>query len=91
MVGPNNSGKTTLLQALSLWEVGMKKIYEQKGKNSGRTKRVGIAINRKELLSIPVSYSGFVPIAVRLLVSEWTVPISEAKKFYRVTAGSSAE
>ncbi len=36
-------------------------------------------------------YSGFVPVAVQLTASEWTVPISESKKFYRVTAGSSSK
>ncbi len=25
-IGPNNSGKTTALQALSLWEIGLKRL-----------------------------------------------------------------
>ncbi|MDX2077190.1 MAG: AAA family ATPase [bacterium] len=47
-VGPNNSGKTTALQALSLWHIGVQKWLAQKG-----GKRTRIPINRKDLFSIP--------------------------------------
>ena len=45
-IGPNNSGKTTALQALSLWEIGLKRWNENRkgGKNS--EKRPGVVINR---------------------------------------------
>jgi hypothetical protein len=36
-------------------------------------------------------YSGFAPVAVQLTQSEWTTRISDSKKFYRVTAGSSSK
>ena len=36
-------------------------------------------------------YSGYVPVAVQIIDSEWITPISEAKKFFRVTAGSSSK
>ena len=29
-VGPNNSGKTTALQALALWEIGLRKWVEKR-------------------------------------------------------------
>ena len=37
-IGPNNSGKTTALQAIALWEVGLRRS----------------TINRKDLFAVPV-------------------------------------
>jgi len=53
-VGPNNSGKTSALQSISLWEFGLRKWYELKGKVSKAKKRTGAVINRKEIYNIPV-------------------------------------
>lgn len=65
-VGPNNSGKTTALQALALWYAGLQHslfAYQLKGslvKNSGRPEVVidvteyGLTINRLDIVSIPV-------------------------------------
>ncbi len=55
-VGPNNSGKTTALQALALWEIGL---GAWRAKRGGKTssvpaQRPGVAINRRDLISIPV-------------------------------------
>lgn len=54
LIGPNNSGKTTVLQALTLWEVGIRK-WAELGRKNTKSKRAGVAINRRDLLSIPVS------------------------------------
>ncbi len=56
-IGPNNSGKTTALQALSLWETGYRKWVEKRGfdKEKQPKDRAGITINRKDLSAIPVS------------------------------------
>lgn len=54
LIGPNNSGKTTALQALALWEIGIRRWNEKwKGKSSPE-KRSGVAVNRRDLVSIPV-------------------------------------
>ncbi len=53
LIGPNNSGKTAALQALALWEVGLREWNEKKSRKSPK-KRSGIAVNRKDLISIPV-------------------------------------
>jgi len=53
-IGPNNSGKTTALQALALWDVGLR---QWRGKRAGKAspkKRPGVTINRRDLISIPV-------------------------------------
>lgn len=53
-VGPNNSGKTSAMQALSLWETGLKR-WNEKYANKGNMsdKRPGVTINRRDLLAIP--------------------------------------
>lgn len=56
-IGPNNSGKTAALHALALWDTGIKRWRE---KYKGRTKperRPGVAINRRDLIAIPVSHA----------------------------------
>lgn len=52
-IGPNNSGKTSALQALSLWHIGVQRWLEKRGKEAPE-KRPGVAINRRDLLAIPV-------------------------------------
>lgn len=55
-IGPNNAGKTTALQALALWETAFNKWVEKRGVDDSKTpsKRPGITINRKDLISIPI-------------------------------------
>ncbi len=54
LVGPNNSGKTTALQALALWELGVKRWLEKRGPGKPAAKRTGVVINRRDLLAVPV-------------------------------------
>ena len=54
LIGPNNSGKTTALQAIALWDIGVRRWNERrKGKSSPET-RPGVTVNRRDLASIPV-------------------------------------
>ena len=53
-IGPNNSGKTTALQALSLWEIGLKRWVEKRGGKIIPKERKGVTIYRPELVSLPV-------------------------------------
>jgi hypothetical protein len=54
-IGPNNSGKTSALQALALWDAGIKRWNEKRsGKKTTPAKRAGVAINRKDLITVPV-------------------------------------
>ncbi len=58
LVGPNNSGKTSLLQAIALWEIGLKKWPANRGYGTSTTKRPkSITINRNDLVSLPVPSS----------------------------------
>lgn len=53
-IGPNNSGKTSALQALALWDIGLKRWTEKRKGKSRPEKRAGVAINRRDLVAVPV-------------------------------------
>lgn len=53
-IGPNNSGKTTALQALALWDIGLKRWNEKRKGQTNPEKRSGVTINRRDLISVPV-------------------------------------
>jgi len=53
-VGPNNSGKTTALQALALWEIGLRKWLEKRSTKDTPEKRPGVTINRRDLIAVPI-------------------------------------
>ncbi len=53
LIGANNSGKTTVIQALSLWSWAVQKWFEKK-KNSKARKERGVALNRKEIPQITI-------------------------------------
>ena len=54
LIGPNNAGKTTALQALALWDIGVKRWIEKRGTGDVPGKRTGIAVNRRDLTAVPV-------------------------------------
>lgn len=54
LIGPNNSGKTTALQALALWDIGLRRWNEKRKGQSSPEKRPGVTVNRKDLISIPI-------------------------------------
>lgn len=53
-IGQNNSGKTTALQALALWDVGLRKWNEEYKGKTVSPQRPGVTINRRDLVAIPV-------------------------------------
>lgn len=54
LIGPNNAGKTSALQALALWDVGVKRWTEKRGSGEIPAKRAGVTINRSHLIAVPV-------------------------------------
>lgn len=54
LIGPNNSGKTTVLQALALWEIGLRRWNEKRKNKSSAAQRQGVAVNRRDLIAIPI-------------------------------------
>ena len=59
LVGPNNSGKSTIFQALCLWEIGVKEYVKAYLKGESIDPGYGVTINRKDLLNSPVSDASF--------------------------------
>src|SRR3990172_3545980 len=53
-VGPNNSGKTSALQALALWNAGVRRWVEKRGAGDVPKARAGVTINRRDLIAVPV-------------------------------------
>ena len=54
LIGPNNSGKITALQAIALWDIGVRRWNEKRKGKTSPEKRSGVTINRRDLVSIPV-------------------------------------
>lgn len=53
-IGPNNAGKTSALQALALWDIGVKRWIEKRVGEPTRETRPGVTINRRDLIAVPV-------------------------------------
>lgn len=49
-IGPNNSGKTSAMQALALWDIGLMRWNEKRSGKSSPEKRPGVTIYRCELV-----------------------------------------
>lgn len=61
LIGPNNAGKTSVIQALALWNQGVKAWYEKKGepKTKKTRERPAAGINRLNILDVPVAENRF--------------------------------
>jgi len=53
-IGPNNSGKTSAMQALALWDIGLKRWNEKRSGKKTPEKRSGATVNRRDLVAIPI-------------------------------------
>jgi predicted ATPase len=53
LIGPNNCGKTSVLQAIALWSIGLR-TWSAESENSKAEKKTGKALNRLSILSVPV-------------------------------------
>ena len=56
-IGPNNSGKTSAMQALALWDIGLKRWNEKRSGKTTPEKRPGVTVNRRDLVAIPIPYA----------------------------------
>ena len=54
IIGPNNAGKTTIFQALCLWEIGVISYLDAVRRNK-LNKNKAVTINRKNLINSPIS------------------------------------
>jgi ABC-type taurine transport system ATPase subunit len=51
-IGPNDSGKTTALQAIALWDIGLRRWNEKRARMPET--RPGVTINRLDLIAVPI-------------------------------------
>ena len=58
IIGPNNSGKSTIFQALCLWEIGVKSYISAYQRND-LNRQGAVTINRRDLLNSPISDARF--------------------------------
>src|SRR5215217_952263 len=52
LAGPNNSGKTTLLHAISAWSLALRRWQQESGEKSARTKRISVVLD--EFTALPL-------------------------------------
>ena len=53
LAGPNNSGKTTLLQAIAVWNLALQKWLAKRGGSKAK-QRTGVGITRQDFTAIPL-------------------------------------
>ncbi len=53
-IGPNNSGKTSAMQALALWDIGIRRWKERRTGRGTPERRPGVTVNRRDLVAIPI-------------------------------------
>jgi len=61
LIGPNNAGKTSVVQALCLWSRGVRAWYEKKGqpRQKDSRERLSAGVNRLNILEIPITDNRF--------------------------------
>jgi len=52
LAGPNNSGKTTLLHAVSAWNLALKQWLLERGDSTGKKKRISLVLD--EFTTLPL-------------------------------------
>jgi AAA domain, putative AbiEii toxin, Type IV TA system/AAA domain len=58
LIGPNNCGKTSAIQALALWSQGLRTWYDAK-KSSSAKERTATSLNRLNIVAVPVTRTRF--------------------------------
>ena len=54
LAGPNNAGKSTLLQAIATWKFGLGHWLAQREGGSRGVKRTGVALTRRDFTAVPI-------------------------------------
>ena len=78
-VGPNDCGKTSAMQALALWDVGVRRWNEKYAGRGTPTRRPGVTINRRDLVTIPIPSADHLWLGRRTRRSQGTVPMQRTE------------
>src|SRR5688572_21068226 len=58
LIGPNNCGKTSAIQALALWSQAVRTWYDAR-KDSSAKERMATSLNRLNIVAVPVTRTRF--------------------------------
>ena len=75
LIGPNNCGKTSAIQALALWAMGVKTWYSER-KDSSASERVATGINRLNIVAVPVARARFFWNNARVRIGNVPIPLT---------------
>lgn len=75
LIGPNNCGKTSSIQAIALWSQAVKTWYDTK-KESAAKERPSTALNRLSIVSVPVQKTRYFWHNTRVHSGKESVPLS---------------
>ena len=76
IIGPNNAGKTTVIQAISLWSMAVREWYAKKGGQNKVWERSGVRINRLNVFDVPVKETRYYWNDIATHVASGPVPFS---------------
>ena len=101
LIGPNNSGKTSALQALAMWQTGLQEWLSRRANGSQAEARTGVTLNRRALTHTPVADTRLLWRHLKVTSNAQKIPIQiivEAEtagsawtcglEFYHANAGS---
>ncbi|MGO8676128.1 MAG: ATP-dependent nuclease [Limisphaerales bacterium] len=54
LAGPNNSGKTTILQAIAVWNLALQRWLAEHAESSKARQRTGVPVSRNDFTAIPL-------------------------------------
>ena len=83
LIGPNNCGKTTAIQAIALWSQAVKAWFDAKGTSPPR-QRTATSLNRLGILSVPVQRARYLWHNAEVRNANRNIPL-------QITAGISYE
>jgi len=76
LIGPNNSGKTSVIQAIALWSRGVKAWYmRRESRRKDKLELLSADINRKDILEVPVQEAGLLWSNSITSISDTPIPI----------------
>ncbi len=78
LIGPNNAGKTSVVQALCLWSRGVRAWYDKKGqpKQKDSRERLSAGINRLNILEIPITDNRFLWHGARVRIGNTPIDLT---------------
>ena len=77
LVGPNNCGKTTAMQAIALWSQAVRTWFDAKGKSPPK-KRPAVPLNRLSVTSVPVPRTRYFWRDTVVRRAQWPVDVAIA-------------